>query len=233
MRAFITTLFIAAALAPAAIAAQPRRVFEITYDELPIVVGQQAGQAVCNVAFFGKPPAPATVDKIVRSTLETAVLLQPSRDITAMAFIGDSLMKGNHLYSGPLIYLAKTKRIVTWNEYEEVKTSTQDRGVYYVQTEEHKAYVSGQKGSLYLRLVFPKAPTIQQAYEAAITEAEKASQRNLEVCVWISVGDKATRTSWRPFADRNGCELFVVYDPSTKTIKRGGEPGEVLKKLQF
>jgi hypothetical protein len=108
MRTFITTLIIATTLATTSIAA-PRKIFEVTFDDVP------GGGLVCNVAFFGKPPPPATVDKIVRSALESAILVDSSRDILAMAFLGDTAMSQTQ-YSGDLVYKAAQKRIMTFDE---------------------------------------------------------------------------------------------------------------------
>ena len=64
----------------------------------------------------------------------------------------------------------------------------------YVRRDEEQKTLPGitpEKRWLSLTLVFPKAPTIQKAYEAAIAEAEKAAPRGLDANVYVSVGDKA------------------------------------------
>ncbi|HEU0011787.1 MAG TPA: hypothetical protein VFT34_18370 [Verrucomicrobiae bacterium] len=223
MRASITTLIIAATLTTSAAAAS-RKVFEVTFEDVP------GGGLVCDVVFFGKPPAPATVDKIVRSALESAVLVDSSRDILAMAFVGDEAMKQTQ-YSGSLVYKAADKRIMTMDEFRGVKRSGQDTGAYYIESKEDKTLqgIKPERRWLSLTLVFPEAPSIQHAYDVALVEAEKAAQRGLDVNVYVSVGDKTTRTSWRQLRDPSGGYVFVEYQVSTKTIKR---QTKVLKKLQ-
>lgn len=223
MRTIIITLIIAATLTTTASAAS-RKIFEVTFDDVP------GGGLVCNIAFFGQPPPPATVDKIVQSALESAVLVDPSRDILAMAFVGDETMDETQ-YSGSLVYKAADKRIMTMDEFRGLKSSGQDGGAYYVETEEDKTLqgIKPERRWLSLTLVFPKAPTIQQAYDAALAEAKKAAQRGLDASVYVSVGDKATRTSWRQLRDPSGGYVFVEYQASTKTIKR---QTKVLKILQ-
>jgi hypothetical protein len=67
------------------------------------------------VTFFGRVPPAHTVDKIVRSSLELAVLVDSSKDILAMAFGGDAELSSNQ-YSGALVYRAAEKRIMTSDE---------------------------------------------------------------------------------------------------------------------
>ena len=223
MRTFITTLIIAATLTTT-VAAASRKIFEVTFDDVP------GGGLVCNVAFFGQPPPPATVDKIVRSALESAVLVDSSRDILAMGFVGDDAMKQSQ-YSGSLVYKAADKRIMTMDEFRGIKSSSQYTGAYFVETKEDKTLqgIKPERRWLSITLVFPTAPAIQQAYDTALAEAEKAAQRGLDANVYVSVGDKATRTSWRQLRDPSGGYVFVEYQASTKTIKR---QTKVLKKLQ-
>jgi hypothetical protein len=86
MCTFIARLIIVVAVASTAMAA-PRKIFEVTLIDV-----YRVSPLVCNVAIFGQPPPPATVDKIVRSTLESAILIDSSREILAMAFVGDRAM---------------------------------------------------------------------------------------------------------------------------------------------
>jgi hypothetical protein len=222
MRSFFTTLIIAGTLVTTACGA-PRKIFEITFDDVP------GGGLVCDVSFFGQPPPPATVDKIVRSALESAILVNSSRNILAMGFVGEEAMDETQ-YSGSLVYRATDKRIMTMDEYRGIKSSSHDTSAYYVETKEDKTLegITPERGWLSITLVFPKAPSIQQAYDAALVEAEKAAKRGLDANVFVSVGDRVTRTSWRQLRDPSGGYVFVEYQASTKTIRR---QTKVLKTL--
>lgn len=224
MRKLIVTLIIITSLATSAIAA-PRKIFEVTFDDVP------GGGLVCNVAFFGQPPPPPTVDKIVRSALESAVLVDSSRDILAMAFVGDEAMRKTQ-YSGSLVYKAAEKRIMTLDEFRGIKSSGQDTGAYYVEIEEDKTLegIKPEKRWLTLTLVFSEAPAIQQAYDAAVAEAEKVARRGLDANIYVSVGNKTIRTSWRQLQDPSGGYVFVEYQADTKTIKT---QTKILKRLQW
>ena len=93
-----------------AVAGPTQKIFDITFDDCP-------GGTVCIVAFFGKPPPQAVVDKIVRSALESAVLINSSKDIVAMAFLGDDSMNSTQ-YSGTIASKASAKRIMALDEFE-------------------------------------------------------------------------------------------------------------------
>lgn len=223
MRTFIITLIITATLATSAMGA-PRKIFEVTFDDVP------GGGLVCFITFFAQPPLPAIVDKILRSALESAILVDSSRNILAMAFVGDDAMKETQ-YSGSLVYKSADKRIMTMDEYRGIKSSGQDAGAYYVETKEDKTFegIKPERRWLTLTLVFPKTPAIQHAYDDAVAEAEKAAQGGLDVNVYVSVGDKGKRTSWRQLRDPSGGYVFVEYSADTKTIRRRAK---ILKKLQ-
>jgi hypothetical protein len=77
----------------------PKVLFEVQLQDVP------SGGLICQVTFFGVPPAPATVDKIVRNALQSASLVEPTREILAIAFRGDDTLNSNQ-YSGALIYRA-------------------------------------------------------------------------------------------------------------------------------
>jgi hypothetical protein len=224
MRLFATTLVIAVMLAMTA-TAQVQKIFEVTFNDVP------GGGLSVNVAFFGQPPPPATVDKILRSTLDSAILLNPSRDILGMAFVGDAAMNENQ-YSGAIIYRASDKRVMTMDEYNGVKITGQSNNVYYVETKEEKTLegITPERRWLDITLVYPTTPSVQDAIAAAIVEAQKASSKGLDENVYVSVGDKNIRTSWNQLQDSDsGNYIFLEYKADEKTIS---SHGKLLKKLQ-
>jgi hypothetical protein len=95
------------------------------------------GVRMCDVTFSGHLPAPPVVDKIVRESLEKAVRQDPSKDILAMAFIGDDNLTSTQ-YSGSLIYKAAEKKILTEDEWRGVKTSAYSSDSYHVELREER-----------------------------------------------------------------------------------------------
>ncbi|HZF00867.1 MAG TPA: hypothetical protein VE344_03125 [Methylomirabilota bacterium] len=205
--------------------AQVQKFFEVTFNKV------SNGGLVLDVAFFGQPPPPATVDKILRSALDSAILVNSSNDILAMAFVGDEAMNENQ-YFGELVYKAADKRVLTWDEYNGVKKSGQDTEKYYIETKEDKTLegITPAKRWLDITLVYSTTPSIQDAYDAAVTEATKASSKGLDENVYVSVGDKNTPTSWMQLEDSNtGKYVFIEYKSDDKTIS---SHGKILKQLK-
>src|ERR1041385_5909759 len=110
------------------------------------------------------------------SLLADAAAKDPTQDILAAAFLGDEELD-EHQYSGTLIYQAKTKRIMTMNEYEGVKTTTGTTANYFVKTEEEHTLtgITPARTWLSITLVFPKTPTREVAYNSMFTEIEKVA----------------------------------------------------------
>jgi hypothetical protein len=203
--------------------AGPKVLFEVQLEDVP------SGGLVCHVTFFGTPPPPATVDKIVRDSLQSATLVQPSRDILAMAFLGDDTLNNNQ-YSGALIYRAAEKRIMTLDESRGVKTTAADTGSYYVELKEDGtlAGIKPERKWLSLSIVFPRQPTAQQALDAALAEIQKHASRGLDINAAPKVGDKNVKTSWQQMRDPNGGFFFFRYRVADRTIYNKSTP---IKKL--
>src|SRR5438132_9172643 len=49
---------------------------------------------VLELAFYTKPPSPQIVDKMLRQSLEQAASIDGTRDILAMAFLGEEVLTG-------------------------------------------------------------------------------------------------------------------------------------------
>jgi hypothetical protein len=197
-----------------------RKIFDVSFEDI------QGGGLLCSVGFYGQPPAPALVDKIVRSSLESAVALNQTRDILAKAFINDDAMDATH-YAGELIYKADQKRIVTMDEYRGIKRVGNDTGAYYVEMNEDKTLegIKPERRWITLKLVFPTEPTVEEAYKSAAVEAQKAAEKGLDVNVFVNVGEKAVRTSWRQMGDNMGGYVVAKYDAATRALtRRDGSP---------
>jgi len=204
-------------LGQAAIAA-PTMLFDVTLKD-----AQGAGR-VLTVGFYGKLPSPPTVDKILRQTLEHAVLVDGSKNIYASAFRGDDNLTSNQ-YSGDLVYNAATKKIVTYNEYAGINTTTTAASGYVVEVEENKtlAGITPARKWLSVTLVFPKQPPQDAAYAALVAEAQKLAARRLDMDLYVSVGDPKVKTSWHQMRDKDGAYVFAEYSAATKKLSRKGK----------
>jgi hypothetical protein len=209
---FKHTIFILASTVATTFAA-PKILFEVQLQDV------QGGVLVCQVTFFGAPPAAATVDKLVRDSLESAALVEPSRDILAMAFHGDDKLNGNQ-YSGTMIYRADQKRIMTLDESSGVKTTATDTGAYYVELKENGtlAGIKPERKWLSLSIVFPTQPTARQALDAFVAEIQKHKARGLDIDAFPVIGDKNVKTSWQQMRDPNGGFFYFRYTVADRTI---------------
>ncbi len=193
----------------------------------------------CNISFY-KLPDRATVDKIVRVTLQSAILIDPTRNIMTFAYLGSDHLKDNRYYdgsqySGRLCYRASDKRIVTWDEQQGIKTTTADLGAYYVEIRETPAsYKTGGK-FLSLSIVFPANPTAQQALDAVVAEIQKRTALGVDIDAFPRYGDKKIITSWKQMPDPNGGgTVYYRYRAADRTIYNkylGSEKSAVIKKL--
>jgi hypothetical protein len=132
--------------------------------------------------------------------------------------------------TSPTRYSGSLKRSLSAEESSGTRTTGQDAGAYYLETNEQKTGegIKPERRWLTLTLVFPTAPTIPEAYEAAIAEAERAALKGLDVSVRVCVGDKAVRKGWRQLPDPGGAHVFVEYQADTRTLRR---LTKVLKQL--
>jgi hypothetical protein len=211
-------------LGSAAPSAASTPIFEIKCDDV------RGGGRVCNVTFFNKVPPAHTVDKILRNSLELAILVDPSRDILAMAFGGDTELSSNQ-YSGALVYRAAQKRIMPSDDAFGVKTTSRAAPGYFVVLKEDRTAegITPVRKFLMMTLVFPKTPTRDLAYKAMLTEVERIADRGLDVNAYVMVGNKADPTTWQQMKDTDGAHIFANYEASSRQVTR---KEKLLKKLR-
>jgi len=187
------------------------------------------GGRILNVGFYGKLPSPNVVDKIIRESLEHAILIDPTLDILATGFLGNDALTSNQ-HSGSLIYKAKEKKIVTLDEYRGIKTTSLEAKNYFAEVREEKtlAGIRPEKRWLSVTIVFPKQPTRDAAYDAIVTETQKLAARGMDVSVYVSVGDQKIKTSWKQMKDTDGAYVFAEYDVTSRKLMR---KGQLLKQL--
>jgi hypothetical protein len=206
-----------------AVAAPQSKLFDVTLEDV------KGGGRVLHLVFHKKVPPPAIVDKILRESLDHAILLDPSVDILAMGFLGNDALNRNQ-HSGSLVYKAGQKKVMTLDEYRGVKTTVSNTSGYLVEVTEEKtlAGIKPERKWLSVTIVFPKQPNRGAAYDAIVTEAQKFASRGLDLNLYVSVGDHKVKTSWQQMRDRDGAYVFADYDAASKKLMR---KGELLKQL--
>ncbi len=206
-----------------AVAAPPKKLFDVTLEDV------QGGGRVLSVGFQGKLPRPDVVDKIIRESLDHAILLDPTVDILATGFLGDDTLNSNQ-HSGSLVYKASQKKVMTFDEYRGVKATTSSTSTYFVKMEEDKTFagIKPEKKWLSVTIVFSKQPSQDAAYEAILVETQKLAAKGLDINAYVSSGDQKVKTSWKQMRDKDGAYVFAKYDAASKKLTR---QGQLLKQL--
>ncbi|MEW6303884.1 MAG: hypothetical protein AB1705_10460 [Verrucomicrobiota bacterium] len=208
-------LVLAVCLFVVTVHAAPKPKFEVKFSDLTTEL------RLCSVVFSGEKPAPAVVDKIVRSALESALLLDANSDILATAYHeGDVLSTKD--YAGPLRYRARDKKILTADSEPEPQRSSYDVGPYFVEVTEERSSpeLKPEKRWLSASIIFADVPQRTMAYAAVVTEVRKLASRGQELIVYVMQGNKYSRTTWHQIKDTDGGYLHARFDPATGEVGR-------------
>jgi hypothetical protein len=104
-------------LCSVAVAAPPLKLYEVTLEELP----QQPNLRHLNVTFHVNPPKPEVVDQIVRQSLETAAMIEPTIEILASAFDRGENVLDDDQWSGFLVWDSKLQKVIKLSDRKEPK----------------------------------------------------------------------------------------------------------------
>jgi hypothetical protein len=209
-----------AAVAQAAVQQAEKNNYEVSVKNVPGVRGGPP-ERMLDLTFYRDVPQPQVVDKILRESLEHAVAADGSRDILAMAFLGDEALDSTQ-FSGDLVYRAAQKKIMTVDESRGVKTTVTDAAGYSVEVSEQKS-VGGRNGErkwLTISLIYPTPPPLEQAYTSMQSEIEKNVSKGMDINAYVKIGDKGVKTSQRQMDDPTGGYVFMNYDALSKKLYR-------------
>ena len=158
---------------------------------------------------------------MLRDSLEQAVSIDGTRDILAMAFLGEEVL-GDTQYSGELVYRATQKKIITGDEARGVKTTVTNTGRYSLEVSEEKTSGGTNPGRkwLTLSLVYPAEPPLQEAYDSMLLETEKMTHSGVDINAYVKIGDKNVKTSQEQMKDPSGGYVFMTFDAASKRIYR-------------
>ena len=159
MNAKLTLVTVMLMLSRLASAAPAAKLFDVTLEDV-----RGVGRML-NVGFYDKLPLPEAVDKIVRESLELAILVDPTIDILATGFLGDDVLDDTH-YSGSLVYHSSTKQVLTMDE---------DRGVVRTSSKTAESTSSREEINLQtLEAELEKAKADAQLAKAKLVQEAKA-----------------------------------------------------------
>ena len=191
---------------------------EVSLKDIP---GAPHGDRVLFLGFDRDLPQPQAVDKMLRESLEHAVAADGSRDIVAIAFLGDEVLSDTQ-YSGELMYRAAQRKIMTLEEARGVKTTITDAAGYSVKVSEEKtlAGIKPERKWLTIFLIYPTPPPLEQGYTSMQSEIEKNVSKGMDINAYVMIGDKGVKTSQRQMDDPIGGYVFMRYDAPSKKLYR-------------
>ena len=192
--------------------------YEVSLKDIP---GAPHGDRVLELGFDRDVPQPQVVDKMLRESLEHAVAADGSRDIVAIAFLGDEVLSDTQ-YSGELMYRAAQRKIMTLEEARGVKTTITDAVGYSVKVSEDKTNegIKPERKWLTISLIYPTPPPLEQAYTSMQSEIEKNVSKGMDINAYVTIGDKGVKTSQRQMDDPTGGYVFMNYDAPSKKLYR-------------
>ena len=192
--------------------------YEVSLKDIP---GAPHGDRVLELGFDRDVPQPQVVDKMLRESLEHAVAADGSRDIVAIAFLGDEVLSDTQ-YSGELMYRAAQGKIMTLEEARGVKTTITDAAGCSVKVSEEKtlAGIKPERKWLTISLIYPTPPPLEQAYTSMQSEIGKNVSRGMDIDAYVKIGDKGVKTSQRQMDDPTGGYVFMRYDAPSKKLYR-------------
>lgn len=170
---------------------------------------------------FRNPMSQDAAARIVRKAIEDAVAKDGSKDILAMAFDTDDNALSDLKYGGPLIYVAKDRKIMTMAEHDGTKTTVTDTGRYFLKLEENKTLpgIKPERKWLTCSIVFAAKPSADEFKSAAFAEIDKLKVRGLDISAYAYVGDKSDPASWQQVRAPNGKYMVVEYKKDSGSVK--------------
>lgn len=190
------------------------------FDDYRVNVERFGTLTVCLVLFDSLPPTSDIAAEVIRNAVEMLVKKDGSREILAKAFnaSGDALPKTK--YGGELTYNPSDGQILTMDERSGLQATEGDEGAYYVRVEDHRtAKGLGPVRRWYSAyIVFPDEPSVTEVRAAALKEIDKLKSRELDVAVYIYIGDKSNKITWEQVQATNGNFMAVKFVATTGEI---------------
>lgn len=180
------------------------------------------------VSYTKVQPSTDEAIKYLNTTLEHYVRIYPDKDIfahSAFSVSGTDRDERRILLpdgSSYLYYDAKTKRILTQNQKQGVKSKTTSEPVknYTVKYEEQTFHpASGPKGTL--SIVFSSVPQEEEAYRIIVQELRKAAiaqSKKIETAAYAYIGNLSDPTNMKQIMGSDNIYICVEWNPSDGKI---------------
>lgn len=167
---------------------------------------------------FKEKPSPEIINKILKNQLETVILFDASKDISAFAFKSDEMLSETQ-YCGGYVYSASDKTIKTFQESRGIKSENTKTDKYSIEVKEDKTFagIVPERKWLDITLTYPQAPNPDEARQDLKQEMEKLKNRGMDISGSAMVGSPSTQL--KTLRDSNGKFVMLKYEVSTGQIK--------------
>lgn len=168
---------------------------------------------------FKKVPSAEVINKVLRKEIETASTFDGSKDISAFAFQGETMLNENQ-YCGGYVYSSASKTIKTFSESRGLKSETRKEANYLVEVKEDKTFegIVPEERWLDVVVTFPSQPSTDEAFKALKSEMEKVVSRGMDVTGSVMIGSNST--SLKTMKDPSGGFVMLKYEKTTGQFKK-------------
>lgn len=175
----------------------------------------------CQVFFNSLPQTSNIASRIMRNIAEQAVKMNSSRDILVMAFDASGKTLPDIQYGGPLTYKASDGKIQTFLEMDNLIVIERDESTYFVRIEERRTAkgITPVQEAYWAYIVFPNKPTGLEGRTAVLKEIGKLKLRRNDIHLYIYLGVKSNKITWKQVKAPNGKFMAVDYLADTDEIR--------------
>lgn len=166
---------------------------------------------------FKENPSPEVINKVLKNQLETVILFDGTKDISAFAFKSDAMLSESQ-YCGGYVYSASDKAIKTLQESRGIKSENKKSDKYSIEVKEDKTFsgIVPERKWLDVTLTYPQAPSPDEARKDLRQQMDKLKDRGMNISGSAMVGSPSTQL--KTLRDDNGKFVMLKYEVSTGQI---------------
>jgi len=184
-----------------------------------VVLNKDSDSSYALTLSFKSAPSAEVINRILKMEIEAASAFDGSKDISAFAFQGETMLSENQ-YCGGYVYSSATRTIKTFSESRGLKSETRKEANYMVEVKEDKTFegIVPEERWLDVVVTFPSQPSTEEAFKALKSEMEKVVSRGMDVTGSVMIGSNST--SLKTMKDPSGGFVMMKYDKSTGQFKK-------------
>jgi hypothetical protein len=184
-----------------------------------VVLNKDSVSSYALTVSFQKAPSAEIINRILKREIESAAILDGSKDISVFAFQGETALIDDQ-YCGGYVYSSGTKSIKTFAESRGLKTETRKEANYSVDVKEDKTFegIVPERRWLNVVVTFGVQPTTDEAFKVLKGEMEKVVTRGMDVDGSVMIGSNSS--SPKTMKDPSGGFVMMEYEKATTQFKK-------------